>query len=252
MALWPPILLRRCVVGVASRLPTRWFTEAKGAVRTTATLVWNHLECPKSIRNGACGAPTATGLCGELTKYGVRKPCVFVARNARDRRGAELAARLTARAKRLRGSAFAWMLELAAAVVDRRALSLRIVPGVDERVPGASAIVSALAGRFPGATLVGSRVRLPASAARSRITLDARTARGAAPVRAALSRLAGSGRSVRDRVRTLETILEALAAANDERAAPIAVGEGSSTYERMLTHRAHHAMTSQERPPRAP
>src|SRR5579875_1568814 len=82
-ALWPVIWLRKLITAVAARLPRAWFTEAKGVARTMATLFVNHLECPKSIRNGACGAPTDQGLCGELQKYGISKPCVFYYRNSR-------------------------------------------------------------------------------------------------------------------------------------------------------------------------
>ncbi len=97
-----PIALRKGIVYVARHLPSGWFREPEGFFRTAVVTLFNHLECPKSLRNGACGAPTVEGLCGELMKSGIRKTCVFYYRNVRDIRGGRLSTRLLGAAGRLR------------------------------------------------------------------------------------------------------------------------------------------------------
>jgi 5,10-methylenetetrahydrofolate reductase len=184
--LWPPIAVRRGIVAVASAIPARWFLQAQNGFQAIATRIFNHLECPKSLRNGACGAPSAEGTCGELMKFGIIKPCVFCYRNARDQRGKQRAEKLLRVAARLRSYRLGWMaamLELGASFADRRPLSIKRYPRVDPTVPGASAVVNALARRYDGAKILGNLDFLPASFARSRIELEVRSeaARGIVP-----------------------------------------------------------------------
>lgn len=235
-ALWIPILARRAIVALARRFPAAWFGRAHGAPRAVLTRLFNHLECPKSLRNGACGAPTEAGQCGELLKYGITKTCVFYYRNYRDRSGYRWARRLTARAARLRP---AWLAKIAgtpagilAAVADRAPLSARIYPPVDTDLPGASAIVSAMAGRFEGATLFGSAHWLPPLVARSRLTLTARSAEGRRALAAVRSKLSRRN-YVGARVQVLAQIMEALEGVTRVSGAGEPVAQ-ESTYERVL------------------
>jgi len=244
-ALWPVIWLRKLITAVAARLPRAWFTEAKGVARTMATLFVNHLECPKSIRNGACGAPTDQGLCGELQKYGISKPCVFYYRNSRDLAGIRLAARLEARAQGLGGRAWplpwvAALLQTIAAIVDRRQLSTRVYERVNLDVPGASAIVNAMAGRFKGLTMVGAPGYLPPHFTRSEIKLLGRSARGEALLIRARARLRNLPHTVNARAAALATILKVLE--DQSRGWHTASGQeafAGSTYERVLVHQSH-------------
>jgi hypothetical protein len=240
-AMWGPIVLRRAVVVVARRVPSDWLRNSKGVLRTAITAFFNHLECPKSLRNGACGALTVEGTCGELLKYGIRKPCVFHYRNTRDFRGERLASRWTASAERLEASRFgipiAFLMRLAAAVVARRNLSSRIYPRVDTHVPGASAIVSAMRGRFDGATIFGSRAPLPRLVARSQIAFAGISQRGERLLAAVRPAVLPLRRRMSERTETLAAILKALSQAEITqslaRDAPLAAG---STYERVLAH----------------
>lgn len=242
-ALWPPIWLRRGIVWVAQRLPSEWFREARGIFHNAAITLFDHLECPKSLRNGACGATTFEGQCGELLKYGIAKPCVFYFRNTRDRRGLELAPRLVARAQLLRNRSgllapLAFVFEGVAAIVDRRRLSNRIYPRVDTSIPGASAIVSAMAGHYKGMTLFGSPTYLPRTIARSRIALIGRSERGRHVIWSARKRMKALPSKVGDRARTLAEILRALASESVGGRQPGAEPVQYSTYERVLAHEA--------------
>ncbi len=252
-ALWGPIVLRGAIVYVARRLPYDWLRESKGVVCTAITTLFNHLECPKSLRNGACGAPTTEGMCGELLKYGVKKPCVFYYRNARDLRGERLASRWVSAAERLRGTRFgipiACVMRIAAAIVTRRELSARIYPKVDTRVPGASAIVSAMRGRFDGATLFGSRAPLPNLVARSEITLEGASPRGERLLAAVRRATRPRRRRVSERTEALAAILQALS--REGMTQPLVrdlPAAASSTYERVLAHEikseSRHSVTA--------
>ena len=238
--LWPPILLRRAIVAIASSFPSQWFLNAQSRWQLLATRIFNHLECPKSLRNGACGAPSPQGLCGELMQYGISKPCVFCYRNARDRFGQRRAAELVARAARWRGAG--WIGELGAsalltwaAFVDRRPLSVQAYPRVDTTVPGASAIVSAMRDRFHGTTIFGNAALLPAALGRAEITVQARTPVGRQMLPEVRRRLSGLAHAPEDRSQVLSTILRALG----EAAARIHPPNGATiseetTYERMF------------------
>lgn len=200
-----------------------------------------HLECPKSVRNGACGATTAEGLCGELLRSGIRKPCVFHYRNARDLAGERLARRLIAAAARLRtrrwGSPPASALEIMAAIVNRRSSSTRIYPQVDTRVPGASAIVNAMRGRFEGMTLFGTRAPLPRSVARSEIGVFGLSSRGRIVLSGARRTMGRLPRRVSESAAALALILSALAREGRARArGDDAQAAGNSTYERVLDY----------------
>jgi hypothetical protein len=239
--LWGPIALRKAIVYLARRLPRDWLRDPEGVVRTVIATLFNSLECPKSLRNGACGAPTREGMCGELLKYGVMKPCVFYYRNARDLRGERLASRWRAAAERMDrtrvGIPVVWMMRIAAAVAARRELSMRIYPRVDPQVPGASAIVSAMRGRFDGMTLFGSRAPLPPLIARSQIALLGASPRGEQMLAAVRKTARPGPRRVSERIDALAEILGALA--REARAQP-APGDlpapSNSTYERILVH----------------
>ncbi|HLH77846.1 MAG TPA: hypothetical protein VKV28_13670 [Candidatus Binataceae bacterium] len=246
-ALWLPILTRRAVVALARRFPAAWFSRAHGAPRAILTRLFNHLECPKSLRNGACGAPTETGQCGELLKYGITKTCVFYYRNYRDRSGHRWAQRVMNRAARLRP---AWLAQLArtpaailAAIADRAPLSARIYPPVDTDLPGASAIVSAMAGRFEGATVFGSAHWLPPLIARSRLTLSARSPEGRRAIAAVRAKLSRRGCRVGARVQVLTQILATLEGITRISATAEPPTE-ESTYERVLARQVDSASTT--------
>jgi hypothetical protein len=244
-ALWPAIGLRKAIVYIASHLPRRWFHEANGIFRTTLATVFNHLECPKSLRNGACGAPTREGLCGELLKYGVVKPCIFHYRNTRDMAGQRFASRLLSRAERWRNSGGrlggwgATVLETAAAIVNRRPLSMHVYPQVDTGVAGASAVVSAMRGRFKGVTVFGAVEALPPAIARSHITVSALSDRGERMLLKIRKVVRGLPSHVGGRVTALAAILDALA--QEELGAAAEAGSleaQGTTYERVLAHEA--------------
>jgi|GEM_PF-7004844 hypothetical protein len=245
--LWLPILTRRAIVGLARRFPATWFGRAHGTLRAVLTRLFNHLECPKSVRNGACGAPTETGQCGELLKYGITKTCVFYYRNCRDRSGYRWAGRIVDRAAKLRP---AWLARLArtpaailAAIADRAPLSARIYPPVDTDLPGASAIVGAMAGRFEGATLFGSAHWLPPLIARSRLILSARSPEGRRAIAAIRSKLSSHNCQVGMRVQVLSQILAALEGVTRIGATAESLTE-ESTYERVLARQVDSAPNS--------
>jgi hypothetical protein len=123
---------------------------------------------------------------------------------------------------------------LAAAVVDRRSLSLTIYPPVDGAVPGASAVVNAMAGRFPGATLFGSPGTLPRCIPRSAIRIRATSPGG----RECLAEVERAMRLRAPRVGDVPQILarffDLIAERPDAGARAAAEGASSSTYERML------------------
>jgi 5,10-methylenetetrahydrofolate reductase len=239
--LWPPIVLRKAIVAIAGSFPAAWFLNAGNRWQLLATRIFNHLECPKSLRNGACGAPSPQGLCGELMKYGISKPCVFCYRNARDRFGKRRAAELIAKADRWRRARPGWSGELMAsafmawaAFLDRRPLSLQIYPPVDTTVPGPSAIVSSMRERFHGATIFGNPALLPTAFERAEITVQARTAVGRRMLPEVRRRLGGL-RPRMERNQVLPLILRALGDA----AARIRPPDGTklqdeTTYERMF------------------
>ncbi len=246
LALWPAIGLRRLIVRLARLMPAWWTLAARGALRTGLTFFINELECPKSLRNGACGAPTNEGKCGELLKYGISKPCIFYVRNARDRSGMKLAERLARRASSLEklplpavGRPLAVALRVLAAIVARRPLSNQIYPRVDETVPGASAIVSAMAGHYHGARIFGSTAYLPPLLSRSTMVLAGLTPRG--QNLAVAARLAFARRRLRvsDRAEVLARILDALCRkARAEAGSLQPPAARQPTYERMLTAQA--------------
>ncbi|MGH7932780.1 MAG: hypothetical protein ACREQN_06365 [Candidatus Binataceae bacterium] len=249
--LWGPIALRKAVVQVAKRLPWNWFSKPGGVLRLTATTLVNHLECPKSLRNGACGAPSPEGLCGELQKYGIRKPCVFHYRNARDLHGERLGLRLTATATRFRASPFgrpiAPLMEIMAAIVSRRPLPMRIYPRVDTRVFGASAIVNAMGGRFKGMTLFGTRALLPNSVARSEIGVIGLSPRGHLVLSEARHTVGRLPHRVSEGVTAVTMILNALAHEGHTPAHAQDVRDAAaSSYERVRAYQMNH--TPDERP----
>lgn len=239
--LWPPILLRRAIVAIAGSFPTTWFLNARSRWQLLATRVFNHLECPKSLRNGACGAPSTEGLCGELMKYGISKPCVFCYRNSRDHLGQRRAAELAATAVRSR-RAPGWLGELGAsamltwaAFLDRRPLSLRVYPAVDATVPGASAIVSAMRERFDGATIFGNPALLPAALKRAEITVQARTPVGRRMLPEVRRHLSGLKPRLDNRSQVLTMILRALSEAGARMRPPDKANiQDETTYERMF------------------
>jgi len=254
--LWPPILLRRAIVAIAASFPAVWFVNAKSRWQLLATRVFNHLECPKSLRNGACGAPSAEGLCGELMKYGISKPCIFCYRNSRDRFGARRAARMTARADHWRRAWLGWFGELPAAAfrtwaafLDRRPLSLQAYPPVDPTVPGASAIVSAMGERFHGATIFGNPALLPGALDRAEITVRARTPLG----RRILAEVRHHVGSIKPRSGNGNRVLAMVLKAMGEAAARIrppdgAATEEQTTYERMFMSQVDAARRGANRP----
>ncbi|HUY18582.1 MAG TPA: SAM-dependent methyltransferase [Candidatus Binataceae bacterium] len=240
--LWPPILLRRAIVAVAGSLPSAWFLDARNRWQLLATRIFNHLECPKSLRNGACGAPSTQGLCGELMKYGISKPCVFCYRNSRDRFGQRRAAELMARAERWRRERTGWIgalgastLQAWAAFVDRRPLSLRTYPAVDSTVPGASAIVSAMRERFDGATIFGNPALLPTALNHAAITVQARTPVGRRMLPEVRRYLGGLKPRLDNRSQVLTMILRALGEAAARMRPPDQANiREETTYERMF------------------
>ncbi|MGH7906293.1 MAG: hypothetical protein ACREP6_06665, partial [Candidatus Binataceae bacterium] len=254
--LWPPIIVRRAIVAIASRIPAQWFLHASGPMQALATRLFNHLECPKSLRNGACGAPTGEGLCGELLKYGVSKPCVFCYRNARDKRGERRAAELCERARRWRAGYPRWFgapiaagLEIRAALADRRQLSTRVYPRVDTMAHGASAIVSAMTRRFKGAVVFGNPDLLPPAVAHPEITLEAHSELSRRMLPEVRRRVRAVPPLFENRGRILAAMLAAMASeASRLLPASSAGGHEESTYERMFisqvkppTHRAPRA-----------
>jgi 5,10-methylenetetrahydrofolate reductase len=254
--LWPPILLRKAIVAIAASFPTAWFVDAKSRWQVLATRIFNHLECPKSLRNGACGAPSAEGLCGELMKYGISKPCIFCYRNSRDRFGALRAARSTARAERWRRAWLGWFGELPAmafktwaAFLDRRPLSLKIYPPVDLNVPGASAIISAMRERFHGATLFGNPALLPAGFHRSEITVRARTPLGRQMLDEVRRHIKPTIEDAEGGSHTLAMVLKAMGEAAERiRPASGSGNDSETTYERMFMSQVDTARRGAHRP----